>query len=189
MLLAGIERSPDRTYLYDHLARVYEASGDSERAIATWWRGLDIARGRGSRHPDDRLVYIDLIFHLLGRGDIGDEFGALVSEALEAFPRMPSLELAAARYEFVTGRPVEALARTTWLVSLRQDDLIGTGSSYDGRVFGEWGWDLRGLCEFALGDHAAAAESFRRAEAANPDIEVYGVRRRLAEASAADPAR
>jgi len=45
-------------------------------------------------------------------------------------------------------------------------------------------WDLLGLCKFQLGDDAGAAEAFRAAEAAAPDVAAYGVRRRLAEARA-----
>ena len=65
------------------------------------------------------------------------------------------------------------------------DGWIDTGNSYDRRVFGEWAWDLLGLSRFALGDDALAAEAFRHAEAAAPGVEAYAVRRRLAEARAA----
>jgi tetratricopeptide (TPR) repeat protein len=184
MLLAEIERLPKRSYLYDHLARVYEAMGEHERAVAAWQRGIEVARARGRSHPDDRLVYVNLIFHLLARGSIDDDVAALVYEALDSFPRIPSLELAAGRYEFASGRVTQAAARAQWLVSLDLDAVIDTGSSYDPRVFGEWAWDLLGLCQFSLGDHASAAQSFRNAEAAAPGAPVYAARRRLAEARA-----
>jgi tetratricopeptide (TPR) repeat protein len=187
MLLAEIARNPDRTFLYDHLARVYEAAGDSSRAIDTWRRGIEVARARGHTHPDDRLVYLGLLFHLLARGEVNDDFGALLAEALAVLPRLPSLELAAARYEFATGDPAAAIARLEWLVGLDLDDVIETGSSYDGRVLGEWSWDLLGLCRFALADDAGAADAFERAATLAPHEPVYGVRRRLAEARAARP--
>ena len=68
------------------------------------------------------------------------------------------------------------------------DDRAATGASYDERVFGEWAWGLLGLCRFALGDDAAAADAFTRAEQLAPDDQSYRVRRRLAEARATTPA-
>ena len=81
-----------------------------------------------------------------------------------AFVRTPTLELAAARLAFATGRPRDALEPLEWLVGLDDDEIIATGASYDERVFGEWSWGLIGLCRFALGDDGAAADAFRRAE-------------------------
>ena len=104
------------------------------------------------------------------------------------FVRTPTLELAAARLAFATGRPRDALEPLDWLVSLDDDAIVATGASYDERVFGEWAWSLLGLCRFALGDDAAAADAFGRAEQLAPDDASYGVRRRLAEARAATPA-
>ncbi len=184
LLRAAIAETPDRAYLYDHLARVYEGAGDSERAIATWERGLDVARARDASHPDDRLLYIDLLFHLLALEQVDEQFGALVEEGLRRFPGIPTIELAAARYEFAIGRPRRAMPRLEHLVTYDVDRAIDTGSSYDRRVFGEWAWDLLGLCRFQLGDDRGAAEAFRLAEAAAPDVDAYRVRRRLAEARA-----
>jgi tetratricopeptide (TPR) repeat protein len=184
MLRAELERHPDRAFVYDHLARVYEAAGDAERAVETWKRGIAVARARERSHPDDRLLYVDLIHHLLARGQLDDELDLLVGEARAAFDRTPTLELAAARLAFATGRPRDALAPLEWLVALDDDAIIATGASYDERVFGEWSWSLIGLCRFALGDDAAAADAFRRAERFAPDDSSYAVRRRLAEARA-----
>ena len=69
LLVAELERHPDRAFVYDHLARVYEAAGDGDRAVDTWKRGIAVARARRLSHPDDRLLYIDLIHHLLADGD------------------------------------------------------------------------------------------------------------------------
>jgi tetratricopeptide (TPR) repeat protein len=184
MLTAELARHPDRAFVYDHLARVYEAAGDGDRAVELWKRGIAVARRRDRSHPDDRLLYVDLIHHLLARGVVDDELGALVHEARAAFDRTPTLELAAARLAFATGRPRDALEPLAWLVELDDDAIIETGGSYDARVFGEWAWSLIGLCRFALGDDGAAADAFRRAEQYAPGDESYTVRRRLAEARA-----
>lgn len=187
LLRAAIDANPGSTYLYDHLARVYEGAGNSERAIETWERGIAVARTRDASHPDDRLLYVGLLFHLLALERIDDRFGALVEETVRRFPGIPAVELAAARYEFAVGRPRHAIPRLEGLVSYDVDRAIDTGSSYDLRVFGEWAWDLLGLCRFQLGDDDGAAEAFRHAEAAAPETEAYRVRRRLAEARAARP--
>jgi tetratricopeptide (TPR) repeat protein len=184
MLLAELELHPERSSLYDHLARLYEATGESERAVDTWKRGIAVARARQQAHPDDRLLYLDLVHHLLARGLVDEEFDALVQEARGAFDRVPTLELAAARLAFATGRPRDALEPLEWLVTFDQDSLIESGASYDERVFGEWSWSLIGLCRFALGDDAVAADAFRRAEQYAPGETSYVVRRRLAEARA-----
>ncbi len=184
LLVAELARHPDRAFVYDHLARVYEAAGDADRAVEVWMRGIAVARARRQSHPDDRLLYVDLIHHRLARGVVDDELAFLVQEARGAFPRTPTLELAAARLAFATGRPRDALEPLAWLVELDEDAIIATGSSYDARVFGEWAWSLVGLCRFALGDDADAADAFRRAEDCAPDDQSYAVRRRLAEARA-----
>jgi glycosyltransferase involved in cell wall biosynthesis len=184
MLRAELMRRPDRALAYDELARVYEAAGDSDRAVDTWKRGIAMARARDHAHADDRLLYVDLIHHLLTRGVIDDDIGVLLDEARAAFERTPTLELATARLAFATGRPRDALEPLEWLVSLHEDEIIATGVSYDERVFGEWSWSLIGLCRFALGDDAAAADAFRLAERYAPGDASYVVRRRLAEARA-----
>jgi tetratricopeptide (TPR) repeat protein len=188
LLLAELARRPDRPFVYDHLARVYEAAGDGERAVETWKAGIATARARDHIHPDDRQLYIDLIHHLLANGVVDDELEGFVAEARERFDRTPTLELAAARLAFATGRPRDALDPLDWLVALDDDAIIATGASYDERVFGEWAWSLLGLCHFSLGDDAAAAAAFARAEQLAPDDPSYGVRRRLAEARASTPA-
>jgi glycosyltransferase involved in cell wall biosynthesis len=188
LLRAAIAETPDRSFLYDHLARVYEGAGDSERAVATWERGIAIARARDASHPDDRLLYIDLLFHLLALEKVDERFGALVEESLHRFPGVPTVELAAARYEFAIGHPRRAIPRLEALVAYDIDAAIDTDTSFDVRVFGEWAWDLLGLCRFQLGDDPGAAEAFRRAEAAAPDVDAYRVRRQLAEARASTSA-
>ena len=134
------------------------------------------------------VLYVDLIHHLLANSVIDDELEVLVSEARDRMPQNPTLELAAARLAFATGRPRDAIEPLDWLVGLDDDAIIATGASYDERVFGEWAWSLLGLCRFALGDDAAAADAFGRAEQLAPDDASYAVRRRLAEARASTPA-
>ncbi len=186
LLVAELARHPDQPSVADHLARIQAAAGDGARAVDTWKAGIVQVRERGVR-TGDRVLYVDLIHHLLEHGVLDDELGQLVTEARERFVRTPTIELAAARLAFATGRPRDALEPLDWLVGLTDDAIVATGASYDERVFGEWPWALLGLCHFALGDDAAAADAFRRAERYAPDDTSYGVRRRLAEARASTP--
>jgi len=188
MLLTELVRRPDRARVYDDLALLYEAAGDSERAVETWKRGIAVARVRNFSDPDDRLLHLDLVHHLLARELIDVDLEVLVEEARAAYVRTPTFELAAARLAFATGRPRDALEPLEWLVDLDDDEIIATGASYDERVFGEWSWGLIGLCRFALGDDGAAADAFRRAERFAPGDASYVVRRRLAEARAGSSA-
>ncbi len=189
ILLAALEEHPERIFYYDHLGRIYQAQGRADDARAMWMRGIAIARARRYEHPDDRLLWINLITHEFGRGQIDAELGALVEEALARFPRVPALELAAAQVEFVAGDARRALPRVEWLTSLSPEEVVATGSSYDQRVLGEWALNLLGLCRFALSDWAGAAAAFALAEEAAPHVPDYTVRRRLAEARAAAASR
>ncbi len=184
MLLAQLERDPDRIFIYDHLARIYEAQGDSARAIGTWTRGVEQIRARPATHPDDRLVYIDLVVHRIAQGDTSDDLAELVEEALVRFPGVPSLEYAAAMLAYGRDELAAAAARLEQILALTIDELVATNSSYDGRIVGEWGWNLLGQCRFALGDSTGAAEAFAHAEAAAPDDLAYRTRRLLAQARA-----
>jgi tetratricopeptide (TPR) repeat protein len=185
MLLAQLERDPDRIFLYDHLARISEAQGDSDRAVAAWSRGIERVRSGPTTGAEDRLVYINLIIHRVTAGDTGDDVADLVAEALGRFPGLPSLEYAAAVVEFARGDARRAAERLEWLVGLSLDEVIATGSSYDGRLLGEWAWNLLGLCRFSLRDDAGAAAAFGRAEHEAPDDPTYRTRRQLAAARAA----
>jgi glycosyltransferase involved in cell wall biosynthesis len=184
ILLAALAEHPQRTFYYDHLGRIYGGLGRDSEARAIWLRGIEVARERGGRHPDDRLLWVNLITHDFSRGALGDDLAELVSEAVELFPGNPAVELAAARVEFVSGDPARALPRLERLTSLSELEVIATGSSYDRRVLGEWAWNLLGLCRFALGRFGEAAEAFAKAEEAAPGVPDYAVRRRLAAARA-----
>ncbi len=184
ILREALKDSPDRVYLYDHLARIYEDLGDDERARRTWRRGIEVARARSSEHPDDKLLWINLVVHSVVREDPDGDLVRLLDEARQRYPKNPALEFAAAVHEFAGGDAVSAARRFERLLALDPDSLIATGSSFDGRIFSEWAWHSLGLCRFSFGDYTGAAEAFRFAEAADPGNVAYRTRRQLAEARA-----
>jgi glycosyltransferase involved in cell wall biosynthesis len=185
MLRQALAEVPERVFYYDHLARILEAQGRDEEAESTWRQGIEIARRRSRPVPDDRLLWINLLVHLLARDRITPELGELIDDALARFPQNPALELTAATHAFVSGRPAEAIPRLEWLLGLTPAFLLDSQSAYDRRVIEEWPWNLLGLCRFRLGDDAGAAEAFARAEAAAPEVADYRARRLLAAARAA----
>ena len=184
LLAAELEHRPDRALLYDHLARVYDATGHGDGAVDVWKRGIEMARTRQLSHPDDRVLFVNLVHHLLVGGTVDNDLAALVEEARAAFDPSRRWNWRRRASRSATGRPRDALPPLEWLVQLEEDDVIETGVSYDKRVFDEWAWSLIGLCRFALGDDDVAADAFRRAECCAPGDPSYGVRRRLAETRA-----
>lgn len=184
MLRAALVDSPDRPFLYDHLARIYEELGDDVRARRTWRAGLDVARRRPTDHPDDKLLWINLLVHAIAREDPDGDVAGLLDEAQAKFADNPVVAFAAATHEFAHGKPDVAMRRVDGILALDFDSILETGSAYDQRIFGEWAWNLLGLCRFALGDDLGATESFRLAEAADPTNPAYRARRQLAEARA-----
>jgi hypothetical protein len=189
ILVAALAEHPTRVYYYDHLARIYHAESRDEEAVSMWTRGIEMARAREHPDHDDRLLWVDLIWHRISRGSAGDDVAALVYEALERFPRLPVLEFVAAQLEFSNGEHAIAQGRVEWILSRSELEALATGSSYDARIFGEWSWNLLGLCRFADGDWTTAAEAFAKAELAAPTVKEYEVRRQLAQARASGAER
>lgn len=186
ILLAQIELTPERVYLYDHLARIREAQGDAEGAAAAWMAGIARVRTRTVDTADDSLLYVNYAIHRVVAGDRSDELAAVVAEARDRFRMLPTLEFAAATLAFARGDAETAVAVIEPICRMTRDEIESTGSSYDARVVGEWAWNLLGLGRFALGEHAAAAAAFARAEALAPHEPAYAVRRRLAESRAVE---
>ena len=186
LLRAAIVEMPERVFYYDHLARILEAQGRDEEAVAAWQQGIEVVRARDEEVFDDRLLWINLVVHLLARDRITEELAELIDEARARFPRIPALELAAATHDFALGHAAEAAGKVDWILGLTPEFLLDSNSSFDRRVLGEWPHNLLGLCRFELGDDAGAAEAFAAAEAAAPQEAVYRIRRQLAEARVAD---
>jgi tetratricopeptide (TPR) repeat protein len=186
MLRAALESRPDRPFFYDHLARIYEDLGEHQKARATWRAGIENARARKTEHPDDRLLWINLLMHAVVREDPDGDLGAMLVEAQARWPDNPGIEFATATRELVTGHNVDAAERLQRLLAMDLDDIVAAGTSFDGRMFGEWAWNALGLARLDQGDATGAAEAFRRAEDAAPDNPAYRTRRLLAEARVRD---
>ena len=185
LLEQALATQPDRLFLYDHLARIYESRDEDDRARAMWRAGIDVSRTTAPDHAEARILWIDLIIHVVTREDPEAELPALLDEAAARFPDDPALEFAMASHELATGCAADATCRFERLTHWSRDEFGETLMSYDGRIFGEWSWHALGLCHFSLGDYDDAAAAFRRAESADPTNVAYRTRRRLAEARSA----
>ena len=185
MLRASLERDPDRPFLYDHLARIHEALGEHEEARASWRSGMAVARARDFEHPDDRLLWTNLLLHSVLHDDPDGDVAAVADEAYARFGTNPAIEFALALRELELGDAAQAGARIEQLLRLDLDAIVETNTAYDRRLFGEWAWNALGLARFELGDFDGAAAMFRLAETADPENVAYRTRRQLADARAA----
>jgi glycosyltransferase involved in cell wall biosynthesis len=184
MLRTALAREPDRPFLYDHLARTYEGLGDNALARETWRAGIDRARARHSDHPDDKLLWMNLLVHAIVHDDPDGDIARLLPEVHAKWDDNPAVQFATAVHELTSGDAASAARRLERVLALDLDVIVATDTAYDRRLFGEWGWNALGLARFELGDFADAAEMFRRAEEAAPDDPSYRARRQLAEARA-----
>jgi predicted Zn-dependent protease len=158
--------------------------GELEEARATWRAGLEIARARSTDHPDDRLLFMNLLVHAIVHEDPDGDIPGLLEEVHARYPGNPAIEFATAVHELTTGDPASATRRLARLVRMTEDEIVATETAYDGRMFGEWAWNALGLAALAEGNARGAAAAFRQAEAADPDNPAYRTRRQLAEARA-----
>jgi hypothetical protein len=186
ILQRAVEATPDRLFLYDHLARIAEDEGDDAGARATWRLGIAVARSQAADQADARLLWTNLIVHSVARGDPDGDVDARIDEARARYPEDPALLFSWATRELESGRPDRAAPVFQRLTSTPAHQLTGTGTSYDARLFDEWSWSSLGQCRLALGEDGAAADALGHAEAAAPDNPAYRVRRQLAEARARD---
>jgi hypothetical protein len=179
LLRAELERTPERTYLWNHLGRVLEALGEPEEAQAAWDQAIEIVRRRGPEGPLDGMSYADVV---LRRVHAGLPVSDLLDEALRWFPDNAHLRWSAALDAHARGSHREALTHTSVLTSATQFDILASGLSYSARLFSEWAHHLEGMCLFELGDYGAAADAFERAATAEPSIPDYRVKAALARA-------
>ena len=50
------EKAPDYVGLYYHLGKLYEGKGDFPEAIATYKKGMEVAKAQGDRHALSELA-------------------------------------------------------------------------------------------------------------------------------------
>jgi len=179
ILLAEVERNPDRTFLWDHIGRIHAARGDAVSARAAWRHGIDLVRKNGVTVSVDSQVYVDMMF---SNARLETPDGDLVAEALTLFPENPYVLWCGALDAMARDAYLEAQDLLDRVVDLAKDVPPDSGLAGDERLTREWTFNARGICRYQLGDLAGAAADFARAEALAPDVTEYRARRALVEA-------
>jgi glycosyltransferase involved in cell wall biosynthesis len=168
LLRRAVQDEPDRPYYWSHLAETLAALGQTDDAIETCRKAIEVARrlDPGARRANGSVAYQTLARLL---GNRGEDALPVLDEAIEFFPADCDLLLLRARALIPAGRHDEAL-------SILDDLLAGpsdTRMSYDERIFGEFAQDLRGQALLRLERFAEAAAAFEAAAAANPGNLAY----------------
>jgi hypothetical protein len=182
LLLEEAERDPDRTYLWDHIGRIYEDAGDTGAACQAWRHGVEIVRANGVREPADSLVFCHLI---LANVDARQLDEALVDEALQLFPTYALILWAAALDAAARGDHMLVIERVNQLLTVSPDFTAWCGMTLDERIAREWARNVRGGAHLALGQFEMAANDFAAALAHDPSSMEYRVKLQLARAKAA----
>jgi glycosyltransferase involved in cell wall biosynthesis len=186
LLRAELERTPERTYLWNHCGRILESLGDTAGAIEHWERAVELVRSNGVRETVDGMSWADLAMR---RAWAGDDQQSFIAEGLSFFPDNCQLHFACALDSFNRGDHDDAAKQALLLVSLSTEQVVTSGLSYTNRIFQDWPHHLIGMCRFAQGRYEEAAHHFTRAATFEPTIAEYAVKARLAQARHLDARR
>lgn len=171
-----IRDNPNRVYLWWHLGCVYRDLGRLADAESAWIKGIELARARTSRHPDEGMCFVDLAKLMQDRG--GDAM-ALIEEGLALQPRNWLLHWLKANALMTDCRYGEAMPILKNLASVDGAALVDD-IAYDQKIFGVTAMAGLGACAFRLGRYAESEDWYRRAEALAPESLELRTKRQLA---------
>ena len=180
LLRAQLAREPDNLFNRHHLARVLDGLGERDEALAVLTDAAELARAR-PLDPLGVLAFTDLV---RARRERGEDVSELLEEARERYPQNKLLWWVHAAVLISARRYEEALALLDRLLAVDLASLPDEDVAYDARIFGEFAYEARGVCLFALGRFGEAAEAYDRALREDPHNTVYSARRTLARARA-----
>ena len=174
-LLEGeLARRPDDVSTWYRLGVARAGLGDDAGAEEAWRQGDRASAAEGDTHPLGGMCLVELVRLCVERGE--DPAG-LLAGATARFPRNRLLVWHRARHLLATGDPRGAAELFAGLAATDLEALAGEGLAYDARLFGSWAYDGAGAAAFALGDYEAAADAYAAAEAAEPGVLGYRVKR------------
>ena len=161
LLLAELERGPDRVYYYYHLAETYAALDDIPAAQQTALKGLDVAR---RNNTDKNLADASLIYQTLARIlPPGQSTLEVIEEGLRRLPSDHALRFQLALQLVKLGRHDDALSHLDLLREIDPDTLNDGLLAFDRRIFGTFAWQLAATCLIATGKQEEAMRAFRAA--------------------------
>jgi len=181
MLRRQVEADPDRIYLWGEIGRSHAGLGQIDEAVAAWEEGVARLRRRGPRCSSDCLAMVDLI---AARAESGRPDAALVAEADALFPGNVPVLWAGAIDARARADHAEVVRRLDLVLTADPSRLADDALAVDARIVGHWALHARGMARFHLGDYVGALGDLAAAEQAAPEVEEYGVKRRLAEVRA-----
>lgn len=174
LLLASVERDPDRSYYWKDLANTLAGLGRIEDAITVSGRGLARTTVSG---PAGRAMRSALIHtHARLRVQRGEDVRDLIETGLALHPENWSLLFLRARARINSGALEAALDDLRLLLVQNPETVLDDVLAHDRRIFGAYAHDLMGVALLRLGDRAEAAEAFARAAAAAPEVQEYRVK-------------
>lgn len=181
LLLEQVLNDPTRTYLWDHIGRIRTELGDLAGAREAFRTGVDLVRRHGVFDPADAMVFADLIFANAVQ-DTPD--ASLVAEGTALFPDNPFVRWCAALDALHRAAYPEVCEHLERVLALDEGQMADMALGLNQRIRAEWAFNVRAMARFEMGDHAAAAEDFARAEAAAPDVLAYRTKRIVAQGRA-----
>ncbi|MDP9092495.1 MAG: glycosyltransferase family 2 protein [Actinomycetota bacterium] len=179
-----LRNDPNRTYLWDHIGRIYGELGRDADSRAAFGRGVELVRANGVLDVADAQVYADLIF-TNATHETPD--AALVTEAVDLFEEHALVRWSCALDSLARKAYYEVTAHIDRLLSISEEQMADYALGINLRIQHEWAFHVRGMARFELGDYAGAAADFGRAELADPQNLAYRTKRILAQARSRRP--
>jgi len=176
LLLRSLRQEPGRVYSWCHLANIYTAMHEDQRAEEAWRNALAVVRKRGPRTPEDILPYLGLIENEF---KAGRDVSVLFAEALSLFPSSVQLEWLRGRILMRQGEVVEAISAFEKLVARGESRDFDYLAAYDLRLFGVFAYDALATCYFRLGRYAESRHYYDLAARQEPNQLEYRVKRAL----------
>ena len=183
LLLSALAEDPGRVYCWCHLAAIYAARNEKQRAEDAWEQALEIVRKNNGRARDDLLPYLGLIESGLER--IGEDhlsrLRTLFEEARSRFGNRVQLQWLNGRILMREGHFRQAIAVFESVVSegrLAAQDCL---ASCDFRLFTEYAYDAIAECHFRLGNYRESSYHYGLAAQCEPQRLEYRVKKALSQ--------
>ena len=184
ILETQVQVTPLRVYLWNHMARIYEALGRTDDAVAALDRGIAIVREHGLRELVDIQVYGTKAFHLLYHGQDARQ---IIDEGLGQRPDFYTLQAADVYQRLRDGDWEGAENAARGLIAAdAADAVLHPVVAYSRTLFTRLPWELLGEALFEQGRYPEAAEAYDTAATHGSDplemrVKVAVCRRRASD--------
>ncbi len=165
MLEAQIVDSPERVYLWNHLATVRDALGDVAGAVNAWESGIAVIRRLGLLDRTDIICYVDYSLHLIANGF---DAAAIIDEGLALAPWCAALYWSAALNHRCCERYAESVPHLRALLEV-DPKTVDPSAGYRLSILTDWAMAELADSLYQLGDVSGAAAMYRQASDAEPD--------------------